>query len=130
VLLESRKAPSITEVFMVEFCFSTPRIIMHMCRASMTTATPAASVTCCCVGDLPGEVFLNLQAPGEHVHQPRDLRQAQHLAGGNISHMGLADEGQQVMFAQRVQLDVGDDDHLIVVGAKQRPLTISSTRCS
>ncbi|MCY1459729.1 hypothetical protein D9M71_772250 [compost metagenome] len=31
---------------MVEFCFSTPRIIMHMCLASMTTATPAAPVTC------------------------------------------------------------------------------------
>jgi hypothetical protein len=34
--------------------------------------------------------------------------------------MGLADEGQQVMFAQRVQLDVGDDDHFIVVGGEQR----------
>src|SRR5471032_738419 len=62
VVLESRNAPSITEVFMVEFCFSTPRIIMHM---------------------------------------------------------GLADERQQVMFAQRVQLDVLDDHHLVVVGGEQ-----------
>ncbi|MNY41593.1 hypothetical protein D3C86_1764220 [compost metagenome] len=45
VLLDSRKAPSITEVLITEFCFSTPRIIMHMCFASITTATPAASVT-------------------------------------------------------------------------------------
>ncbi len=45
VLQELRKAPSITEVFITEFCFSTPRIIMHMCLASMTTATPAAPVT-------------------------------------------------------------------------------------
>ncbi|KAG1576907.1 hypothetical protein G6F46_015850 [Rhizopus delemar] len=30
---------------MDEFCFSTPRIIMHMCWASMTTPTPAAPVT-------------------------------------------------------------------------------------
>ena len=44
VLLDSRNAPSMTEVFMVEFCFSTPRIIMHMCLASITTATPAAWV--------------------------------------------------------------------------------------
>ncbi len=45
VLQELRKAPSITDVFITEFCFSTPRIIMHMCLASMTTATPAAPVT-------------------------------------------------------------------------------------
>ena len=44
VVFDSRNAPSITEVFMVEFCFSTPRIIMHMCFASITTATPAALV--------------------------------------------------------------------------------------
>ena len=29
---------------MVEFCFSTPLIIMHMCFASMMTAAPAALV--------------------------------------------------------------------------------------
>ncbi len=29
---------------MVEFCFSTPRIIMHMCFASMMTAAPEAFV--------------------------------------------------------------------------------------
>src|SRR5690606_16326804 len=40
-----RNWPSITEVTIEEFCFSTPRIIMHMCWASMTTATPAAPVT-------------------------------------------------------------------------------------
>ena len=34
------------EVIIEEFCFSTPRIIMHMCLASITTATPSAPVTC------------------------------------------------------------------------------------
>ncbi len=33
--------------------------------------------------------------------------------------MRLADEGQQVVFAQRVQLDVLDDHHFIVVGGEQ-----------
>src|SRR5690606_40221084 len=42
----SRNWPSITEVTIDEFCFSTPRIIMHMCWASITTATPQAPVTC------------------------------------------------------------------------------------
>src|SRR5262249_54776818 len=36
----SRNAPSIAEVTAFEFCFSTPRMSMHMCSASITTATP------------------------------------------------------------------------------------------
>ena len=35
-----RKLPSIADVTMHEFCFSTPRIIMQRCCASMTTPTP------------------------------------------------------------------------------------------
>src|SRR5690606_37909984 len=38
----SRKMPSTEEVTMVEFCFSTPRIIIHRCRASIITPTPLA----------------------------------------------------------------------------------------
>lgn len=34
--------------------------------------------------------------------------------------MGLADEGQQVMLlAQRIQLDVLEDHHLVIVGREQ-----------
>ena len=36
----SQKSPRMHDVFMTEFCFSTPRIIMHRCCASITTATP------------------------------------------------------------------------------------------
>src|SRR3970282_1659973 len=38
-----RKAPSNVLVMIIEFCFSTPRILMHKCSASMTTATPRGS---------------------------------------------------------------------------------------
>ena len=121
MLVDSRKAPSITEVFIVEFCFSTPRIIMHMCWASITTATPGGvGHLLNRFGDLPGEVFLDLQATGEHVDDARDLRQAEHFAGGDVGDVGLADEGQQVVLAQRIQLDVLDDHHLVVVGGEQR----------
>ena len=41
----SRKAPSMAEVTALEFCFSTPRISMHMCIASITTATPRGCST-------------------------------------------------------------------------------------
>jgi len=40
VSCESRKEPSIEEVTAAECCFSTPRIIMHRWRASITTPTP------------------------------------------------------------------------------------------
>ncbi len=72
------------------------------------------------VGDFPRKVLLDLQAPGEHVDDARQLRQAKDLAGRNIGHMGLADKGQQVMLAQRIQLDVLEDHHLVVVGSEQR----------
>ncbi|MNE52576.1 hypothetical protein D3C80_1472520 [compost metagenome] len=72
------------------------------------------------LGDLPGEVFLDLQAAGEHVDDARHLRQAEHLAAGDVGDVCLADEGQQVVFAQRIQLDVLDQHHLAVVGAEQR----------
>ena len=36
------KMPSMQEVVITEFCFSTPRIIMHICLASIVTAAPAA----------------------------------------------------------------------------------------
>ena len=42
VFIESCMLPSMEDVVMSEFCFSTPRIIMHKCCASMTTATPCA----------------------------------------------------------------------------------------
>ncbi len=71
-------------------------------------------------GDLAGQVFLDLQPAGEHVDDPRDLRQAQYAPGGDVCHMGLADEGQHVVLAQRVQLDVLDDDHLVIVRGEQR----------
>src|SRR6185312_1339747 len=46
----SRNDPSTAEVTVVEFCFCTPRIIMHRCAASITTPTPrglSTSVMAC-----------------------------------------------------------------------------------
>src|SRR3546814_5661232 len=43
-------------------------------------------------GDLAGQVFLDLQAAGEHVDDSRNLRQAQHAPGGDVRHMSLADD--------------------------------------
>src|SRR5437667_8951750 len=43
VRASSSNEPSRQDVFMIEFCFSTPRIIMQRCFASTTTATPFGS---------------------------------------------------------------------------------------
>jgi len=42
----SRNAPSMALVTVCEFCFSTPRITMHRCRASTTTPTPNGAIFC------------------------------------------------------------------------------------
>ena len=59
---------------MIEFCFSTPRIIMQRCFASITTATPDGwsepmSASC----HLGGQLFLDLQTAGEDIHDARDF---------------------------------------------------------
>ncbi len=41
VRASSRKTPSIALVTVVDACFSTPRIAMHRCVPSQTTATPS-----------------------------------------------------------------------------------------
>ena len=70
------------------------------------------------VGDLESQLFLNLQAPREHVGNARQLRQADHLAVRHIGHMRLAHERQHMVLAQGVQLDILDDDHFVIVGVK------------
>jgi len=59
--------------------------------------------------------LLHLQATGEHLHDARDLAQADDLALGNVGHVHLPQEGQQVMLAQAVEVNVAHDDHLIVL---------------
>ena len=69
-----RKAPNMEDVIVEECCFSTPRIIMHRCLASMTTPTPkwidstldGFSNLCC-------QPLLHLQSPCKHIHQARNL---------------------------------------------------------
>ena len=120
VRASSRKTPSIALVTATEFCFSTPRIIMHRCVASITTATP-----CGCdllvhrLGDLGGQPLLHLQAAREHVDQAGDLAQADHLPLRQVGDVALAEKRQQVMLAQAVEVDVLDDHHLVIIDSEQ-----------
>ena len=76
---------------MTEFCFSTPRIIMQRCFASITTATPDRMEGLHeRVGDLGGELFLDLQAAGEDIDDARDFGETDHFAVGDVGDVGLA----------------------------------------
>ena len=76
-----RNAPSIALVTANEFCFSTPRIAMQRCVASITTATPSGcDLLADRLRDLVRQPLLHLQAAAEHVHEARDLAEADDAA--------------------------------------------------
>ncbi len=71
-------------------------------------------------GDLRGQPLLHLQAAREDLDQARQLAQPDHFALRNVGDVHLAEEGQQVMFAEAEHLDVLHDHHLVVVDVEQR----------
>ena len=66
------------------------------------------------VPDLDGQPLLDLQAAGVGLDDAGNLAQAGDLAIGDVGDVGLADEGQEVVLAGAVELDVLDQDHLLV----------------
>src|SRR5581483_8111134 len=56
--------------------------------------------------NLSGETLLHLKAAGKHVHQARELAEANHLVGGHISHVAAAEKGQQVVFTHAEHSDI------------------------
>ena len=65
--------------------------------------------------DLEREALLNLEAVGEDVDHAGDLAQARDVAAGDVGHVHLTEEGQDVVLAEGEEVDVLDDDHLLVV---------------
>ena len=61
-----------------------------------------------CVRDLDGEIFLDLEPAREHVDDPRHFGKADHFPVWNVSNVCAADEGKQMVLAQRIELDVFD----------------------
>ena len=72
------------------------------------------------IGDLHVEPLLHLQAAGEPVDQPRQLGKPTNLAvlAGNVSDVSPANERKHVMFTQRCERDVLNDDQFVVVNIK------------
>ena len=72
------------------------------------------------IADLLTEAFLCLESTRVHVDDPWDLAEADDVLAWDIADMHFPGEGEEVVFAERVTLDVFDDDHPVGVGRKQR----------
>jgi hypothetical protein len=66
------------------------------------------------VGDLLGQALLNLQIPGEQLNDPGQLRQTEDALSGQVTDMGDAVEGQQVVLTQLLHRDALGKDQLVV----------------
>ena len=68
------------------------------------------------IGHLGREPLLHLWTAGVDVDQPGDLAQPGDpaVSGGDVGHVCHTDEGQQMVFAERVHLDVAHEHHLVM----------------
>jgi hypothetical protein len=71
------------------------------------------------LGDLHREPLLHLEAAGEHLDEPGDLREAHDLAVRDVGHVHPTEERQHVVLAQAVEADVLHQDHLVVADVEQ-----------
>ena len=70
--------------------------------------------------DLKGHALLHLQAMTVDVDYTGYLGESGDVAVGDVGHVYLTIEGQHVVFAEREEVDVLNDDHLTVVFLEQR----------
>ena len=67
------------------------------------------------LGDLLGHPLLELESVREHGHQAGNLAQPDDAALGQIADVDGSKKGQHVVLTQRVERNVLDQDHLVVV---------------
>ena len=61
-------------------------------------------------------MLLGLQAAGEDIGEPRQLRQSHHPLDRRIGDMRLAVERHHVVLALRGEFDVADQDEIVIAG--------------
>ena len=59
--------------------------------------------------------FLHLQAARKDLHHTGNLTQSRNIAIGDICHMHFAKEWQNMVFAQRIEINILDYHHLTVI---------------
>ena len=71
------------------------------------------------VGNLSGQALLHLGAARVSFDDAGQLGQARHdAAARNVTHVGAAVEGQQVMLTHREESDIADEDQLVGTGVE------------
>ncbi len=101
-------------------CFFTPRIIVHRCKPSTTTATPFGSRSSCSKSAICWVMRSCTCSRRAKISTSRgNLGKADHLSGWHVGHMHAAQERQHVMLAQAVKLDIADDHHLVIADIEQ-----------
>lgn len=101
-------------------CFLTPRIVMQRCLAAIATPTPSVRVH---PKSLQQFALSKDPAPvlSEQIFPPgEELYSVQSLFRTRYSDVHLAEERQNVVFAQTKDLNVLDDYHLVVSYIEQR----------
>ena len=70
------------------------------------------------IRDLHRKPLLHLKSASIHVDEPWNLAKADDFSVGNVRDVTLAEERQDVMLAEAVEIDVLDDHHLVVLDGK------------
>ena len=65
--------------------------------------------------DLGGQTFLHLKATRISLHHAGNLAQSCDIAIGNVAHMRLANERNQMMLTQGIHLYIFDNHHLAII---------------
>ena len=91
----------------------TPRSDMHRCSASSTTPTPSGRGCVDPAGDLRVSRSCTCRSR-RPLDDARELREPDEPVAGHVADVRDAAERQQVVLAQGVERDPGDDDELVV----------------
>jgi hypothetical protein len=72
--------------------------------------------------DLSGHPLLDLQAAGQDIDDPRDLRKTEYLPAWHVPDVAEPEEREKMVLAETVELDVLHDDHLVVGDIENRTI--------
>ena len=116
VLGSFMKAPVKSLVVVTLFCFCTPRIDMHICWASMTTATPNGAKVFC----MQSFICLVRRSCTCSLRAYASTAQTDDGTVGYIGYMRLADERNHVVLAEGIEFNVLYYHHLAVIFMEHR----------
>ena len=105
-----RNSPFMADVTQRDPGLRIPRIVMHVCVASTTTATPLAFNSCS---------LLNLRTPGNDFDNAGQFAQSGHFSIRQVPDVSAPHERQKVVLTRAVKADIPYQDHFIIFLSKE-----------